>query len=121
MCEVPSDFKPVFRPLKTLLIRPGERTDRLARIIAGDSKAAYRDIAGSTVLTVLLLDEFGDATAIVMSIAGRAEIGVLTYCPRSLYGDGPVVRRGDNSRTIALAERQWIAGFCRDMLEGGQA
>lgn len=121
MCDAEPYIKPIPRPLKTLLIRPGEKTDRLARIVVGDTKASYTDIAGSEVLAVLLLDEFADVAAIILSIVGRADIGLLTYCPRSLFGDGPTVRRGDNCRTVCLADRQWIAEFCRGMLNGGQA
>lgn len=123
MFEGSSEIKSPFGLSKTLLIRPSRQTDRLARIVVGDNRAAYRDVSGSAVLTIVLLSEFGDVTAVIMSIAGRAEIGLLTYCPRSLYGNGPTVRRGDNCRTVALADRQWIAEFFRGVLseKGGQA
>lgn len=98
-----------------ILIPPSPATAEVVRIITGAERQAYTDTRGSAVHVVQLLDAFGEATATVLSLPGRADIGTITFFPRSCYGHGLQVRRCDNDRGISQADRQIVAAFCRSL------
>jgi hypothetical protein len=116
--STPIDKVAVTEPSKLVrefLVPSSPAAAEVARIITGSERAQYTDTVGSAVHVVQLLDAFGEATATVLSLPGRADIGAITFFPRSCYGHGPQVRRCDNDRGISQADRRTIAEFCESL------
>lgn len=111
--------------VRQIVIEPTQQTAAIALAVAGRERAAYRsDLTQRRILVCVVNDTSGQPDKVILAVAGSPSKGAVSYAPRQLRGDGPLIVRLDSFSRVPQLDRLAIKGFVDALLlqlqqEGG--
>ena len=122
MLDESGEFK---SPVRTIIFSPTARTKPIMKIVAGRERASYVSLEQRRLLVVVISDATGTPNVVTLSVTGTPLKGSLAYSPLTCFGNGPHVKRLENSESIPLQDRTTLARFVDTVIlstkKGGEA